>query len=124
MKNGHVIDKDGDHVWYKNNQLHRDGAPAVVYTGDASTVEEWYQHNELHRENGPAITYTDGATEWYARNQLHRIGGPAIHGTYPPYVEWYVLGRSVDTWTDYQRLSECSDEELIMLKLKWGEINQ
>ena len=63
--------------WYYNcdNQLHRDGGPAVVYK-DGHV--EWYQNGQLHRIDGPAIISERGDKYWYQNNRIHRTDGPAI----------------------------------------------
>ena len=60
---------------YKNNKLHRDDGPAVIYS-DGS--KEWYKNGKLHRDNGPAIMNNNGYIAWYKNNKLHRDDGPAI----------------------------------------------
>ena len=47
---------------YKNDELHRDDKPALIYS-DGS--KEWYKNGERHREGGPAIIITNGSKVWY-----------------------------------------------------------
>ncbi len=69
MKNGLIIDEEGNQFWYKNDKLHRDGGPAVLsILGD----KFWYQDNELHRLDGPAVEIEGGHKAFYFQGkQVH-----------------------------------------------------
>jgi len=54
--------ENGDFIWYKYGQIHRDGGPAQKSNG----VLYWFNDGQLHREDGPAIVYPDGRSEWYS----------------------------------------------------------
>ena len=54
--------KNGTKYWYKNDQLHREGGPAIEYTGGANF---WYRNGQCHREDGPAIEWPNGFKTWY-----------------------------------------------------------
>ena len=75
MRNGMIKDSDGDRVWYRNGQLHRDNGPAIEREDG---TREWYQNDLLHREGGPAYEREDGTRAWYLNGKLHRGDGPAI----------------------------------------------
>ena len=62
MKNGLIIDEDGNKRWYQNDLLHRTDGPAVEYA-DGDT--RWYQNGKRHRTDGPAIEFGDGDKSWY-----------------------------------------------------------
>ena len=63
MRNGLVIDEDGNQFWYKDNLLHRDDdLPAIIYTGG---IKFWHQNGLWHRENGPADMWADGENCWW-----------------------------------------------------------
>ena len=61
--------------WRQNNKLHREGGPAVEYSGG---TKKWYLNGELHRNDGPAILYSNGEQYWYKNGELHREDGPAV----------------------------------------------
>ncbi len=53
---------DGSRHWYRNNELHRSEAPAVLCrNGD----KEWWLFGLRHNTNGAAITKIDGTKEWW-----------------------------------------------------------
>jgi len=66
MRNGLIIDEDGDKHWYKNNLLHREDGPAVER---ANGLKFWYLKGKLHREDGPALEYFNGDKAWYYQGQ-------------------------------------------------------
>jgi len=47
MKNGLIINSNGDKIWYKNSLYHREDGPAVEH---ASGDKEWYIENKLHTQ--------------------------------------------------------------------------
>jgi hypothetical protein len=93
----HKIDEDGIQHWYKNDELHRDDGPAVVFP-DGTQI--WYKNGKLHRDDGPAIIngikmengietiqvehngpariLASGTQYWYQNGKCHREDGPAI----------------------------------------------
>lgn len=77
MKNGLVIDENGNKCWYKNDKFHREGdLPAIEYVNGS---KEWYQNGKLHRENDlPAAEYASGNKYWYTKGKYNRLNGPAI----------------------------------------------
>ena len=62
VKNGLYVEVNGDRFWYKDDKLHREDGPAVVWA-DGSC--EWYRDDHRHREDGPAAIWTNGSCEWY-----------------------------------------------------------
>lgn len=61
---------------------------------------------------------------WLLGAKFHRIGGPAFIQTYNNNVVlWRIRGRIITNWHQYQQMAHCSSEELIILKLKWGQIS-
>ena len=104
-----VTDANGDTLYYKDSKytiLHRDNGPAVEYK-DGS--EAWYKDNELHRVGGPAITllltsgnpfYTmeialhAGDKAWYQNGNLHRTDGPAVKRNNGTQL-WYINGNKL-----------------------------
>lgn len=79
-----IIFDSGREDWYQGGELHREGAPAVVYKD--GSMESWYRHGQNHRDGGPAmvsVVEEDGmppyrAEWWYQNGLLHRECGPAI----------------------------------------------
>ena len=68
----------------------------------------------------PQVDEQSGVISYRHRAMLHRKGGPAV--IYPDgYETWWLLGNKVLSWLDYKFMSGCSDEELMFLKLKYGE---
>jgi hypothetical protein len=83
------------HQFYKNGKLHRDKAPAKVYTNGN---EVWYQRGLIHRDNAPAIInhipldFIDNIdlldedqlplkcsyNVWCNKGVFHRLTGPAV----------------------------------------------
>ena len=61
MKNGRY-EEDGLELWYFNDQLHREDAPACIESDGSKSL---YHQGKLHREDGPAVIWGDGAKEWW-----------------------------------------------------------
>lgn len=102
-----------------------------VYNSEGKCVEWWMRTTRagpyrnyavLHRENGPAVEYEDGSEEWYLEGKLHRVDGPAIIDAVTGDADWCIKHEYIACFDDFQMASGCSDEDLIMLRLKWGEI--
>lgn len=53
---------------------------------------------------------------------LHREDGPALLS--PAGNGWYIHGQHITTFARFQELTGISDEELIILKLKWGAMDE
>jgi hypothetical protein len=55
--------KDTSITYYKHNNIHRTGGPAIVFkNGD----RYWYQYIlGLHRNNAPAMILKNGDRHWY-----------------------------------------------------------
>lgn len=86
-----------------------------------NTKEGW-ERSELHRLDGPAKIDKHGSETWYNKGYLHRIGGPAHINRCNDEQEWWIMGQEILNYEMYQKLTRCSDEEILLLKLKWGEI--
>ena len=54
--------------WYYNsdNQLHREGGPAVEWAGG---TKSWFQNGQRHRADGPAIEWASGRKGWYINGE-------------------------------------------------------
>lgn len=83
-------------------------------------INVWWDDNEQpHRMGGPAIV-GEGYEYWVLHGNVHRKDGPAFVNTVRGWGSWYVNGRSVRSWGDLQRMTGCTEEDMIMLRLKWG----
>lgn len=81
----------------------------------------WYKDGQPHREDGPAIyTVTRENEYWMSRGSYHRIGGPAM--LFDGIHIWRVHGFELMSYRHYQRRTKCTDEELVVLQLKWGHM--
>jgi hypothetical protein len=106
---------------YRNDkgQLHRLDGPAFIWS-DGS--QWWWVDGKCHRTDGPAIVMADGDQEWWVDGKPHRLDGPAriwADGRQA----WWVDGRLVKNQEQFKKLSGCSDEFLMILKLRYGPIN-
>lgn len=79
----------------------------------------------LHRKGAPAKIYKDGREEWLQDGLYHRLDGPAIvprpgeeEGSY-----WVIRGVSVFSFKEYQEITGCSSSKLLILKLRWKELD-
>ena len=91
MKNGLIIDPNGNKHWYLNDQYHRVDGPAVEY---ADGSKSWYLNNQRHRVDGPAVENADGSKYWYLNGQRHRVDGPAVERADGD-KEWYLNGKEL-----------------------------
>ena len=67
-------------VWCEDGFIHREGAPAIICSGDPFPYQEWWTHGLRHRVDGPAfIRDFDGSVheQWWQHGLKHRDGGPA-----------------------------------------------
>ena len=63
LKQGLIVDSDGNQFYFLDNLLHREDGPAVEYTHG---LKNWYIHGKLHREDGPAIEWPGHLVkEWW-----------------------------------------------------------
>ena len=76
MDNYRIEETEFKTSYYKNDLLHRDNEPAVIYSNG---VLHYYQNGVLHREDGPAIINPNGTFSYYKNGLLHRDNGPAIN---------------------------------------------
>jgi hypothetical protein len=88
-------------------------------TTSATGTILWFLNGELHRTDGPAFEYDNGTKLWYLHGELHRTDGPA--GEYADGgIDWYLNGRylSFEGWLE--ETTGLTDEEKVMMKLKYG----
>ena len=62
MKDGLIIDENGNKIWYQDGHYHRVDGPAIEY---ASGDKSWLQYGEYHRLDGPAIDWENSKQWWY-----------------------------------------------------------
>lgn len=98
-----VVDRGGNQWWCREGLLHREDGPAAIRNDG---IREWHIYGKLHREDGPAVI-------WYDVN-----GNPSMTD-----VAWYLNGSRHNGFEKFQEASKCSDEHIIFLKLKYGEID-
>ena len=95
-----VVYKDGTEEWYKDGKRHRDDGPAVI---DTDGYQVWYKNGKRHRDDGPAVIVSDGSKVWYKNGKRHRDNGPAIIRS-DGYKAWYKNGVRIKN--DIQMLSK------------------
>jgi hypothetical protein len=91
MKQGLLIDGNGDKEWYLNGELHREDGPACEMNNG---TKYWYLKGDLHRVNGPAIDRVNGTKAWFLNGKLHREDGPACEYV-NDYKEWFLNDKLV-----------------------------
>jgi len=75
MKNGPIKSENGVIRYYKDDVLHKEDGPAIIYPNE---YEEWVIDGKTSRKDGPAIIYADGYKEWVVDGVTHRVDGPAV----------------------------------------------
>ena len=63
----HKIFPNGNECWYRNDEWHKDDAPAVL---DSSGYELWFKYNNRHRKNAPALIFPDGDEIWVNNDRI------------------------------------------------------
>ncbi len=86
----HQIQHSPSTVCFYESTLHRLDGPAVIE--DNGNIM-WYKNGEIHRENGPAITNKVGEF-WMQRGAYHRVDGPAVV-LKCGLEEWYLEGQQI-----------------------------
>jgi hypothetical protein len=66
MKNGKFTYPNGTQSWWKDDELHREDGPAVIWPNG---TQFWYINGKYHREDGPAIIRPDGTQYWYINDK-------------------------------------------------------
>ena len=101
---------------YRNSRgkPHRKDGPAVEYEDG---TQFYCKNGKYHREDGPAVEYPNGSKGWYINGQLHRLDGPAIE--YADGSKYWRINGEDYSFEDWLEKLQISDEEKIMLCLKW-----
>lgn len=95
----YTVTHTSEHGWPDDKEF--------IWDNDRDEVTEWLRNSgRTNKEGEPAMI-------------AHRLDGPAII-CHNGFFEWWVNGNKARDWEDFQALSRCSDEELIILKLRWG----
>lgn len=118
QRHGLIIEKNGLQRWYVFGLLHREDGPAAIYPNGTLM---YYINGLRHRVGEPAVIYPNGLKQYYEKDVLHRVDGPAeimSNGKF----NWYIKGLYVRSSYIFQRMTGISDEELMLLILKYGEI--
>jgi hypothetical protein len=97
--------------------MDKDMQPVVTTDGEGN--KRWFLNGKFHREDGPAIVYVNGTKWWAMYGKRHRTDGPAIDNS-DGHKEWYLNGYSYtfDEWL--KRTTGLTEEEKVMMKLKYG----
>jgi hypothetical protein len=114
------VESDGVTTWRNaDGALHRlDGPAAVGPTGYTA----WWLDGLRHRLDGPAVTREDdGYNSWYVSGLRHRLDGPAIEECNGDKL-WYITGIRYTNFKDFQKAGNLSDQDMMVLRLKYGEI--
>lgn len=119
----YLILEDGAKMYYKNEILHRDGAPAIEYPNGS---KEWYRNGKLHRGDGPARemfieetnidTFPEG--EPSAGSELHDITIEVEkENSGKKVMEWYLEGKKLEIIPEEMLDAYCKDNNLTRNKL-------
>ena len=101
-----------------NGELHREDGPAVVNEDG----ESWYLNGALHREDGPAVISKDGRKAWCVKGELHREDGPAVIHEDGRAKVWYINGKQCNSSKEYQESANLTNEEMLIIVIKYGDI--
>lgn len=94
----HKIDSDGIEFWYKNNLIHKDNGPAIIWP---EGNEQWHKNGKRRRTNGPVMIYPNGKEEWRKSKRKRRTDAPAE--IWPNGCEFRFSGREI--WREIQKKS-------------------
>jgi hypothetical protein len=67
MPDGLEVNVRGDQRWFKNNRLHREDGPAVVFV--KSGYWAWYFEGWRHRLDGSAVRLENGREQWWVNGE-------------------------------------------------------
>lgn len=59
---------------------------------------------------------------WHENSLYHRTDGPAIMNKLTGSHTWYVRGKVIISYEHLQKMTGCTDADIITFKLKYGEI--
>jgi len=78
-------------IWYNNNIMHRENAPAYIFKEDDIKEEKWLVNGIFHRLNGPAYIEYQNIT-----NEIE-----------PIYKEWWINGKEYFKELYYKNMMLC-----------------
>ena len=91
-------------------------------TIDSNGDKRWHNaRGEFHRIDGPAIERVDGHKEWWVDGKLHKLDGPAIEWDDGDYW-WHINGKRYSNFKDFQAAGRLTDDQMCVIRLKYGEI--
>lgn len=66
---------DGEYIWYRNGNKHRDPCPITGICGPTHEqldgTKMWYMHGLLHRADGPAVMRPGGIMEYWLNGKRY-----------------------------------------------------
>ncbi len=95
-----VIASNGDEEWFVDGKTHREDGPAL----NTKFRKAWYKHDQLHRLGEPAVIVTNskyGGNIWAIDGVYHRLDGPAVeYPNNPTYNQFWIKGKQFEE-SDY-----------------------
>ena len=93
--------------------------PVMTVKVDEVGDKYWRIDGKIHRTDGPAVEWADGTKEWAIYGLNHRTDGPAVEWAGGD-ITWHLDGITLtfDKWLN--QTTGLTDEEKVMLKLKYG----
>lgn len=92
-------------------------ANKIIKSRHDNNFWQWKSGNKFHRLDGPAVIYDTGWQGWFRHGKLHRVDGPAVIDDNGNATWW--LNNSRYTFENYCKNVKLSDEDLVILKLKY-----
>jgi hypothetical protein len=89
---------------------------------DANGNKHWFLNGKRHRVDGPACEWADGDKHWYLNGKCHRVDGPAYERANGDKA-WYLNGKQYISNKSFQKDASLSDDDMIVLSLKYGPIS-
>lgn len=118
-----IFDKHWSVIYIPEEIEYKIRYPVVATAWHRQTLyKDGARGTEPHRIGSPAIEYDNGSKQWYEYGSLHRKDGPAVIDVNEDGVIWCFRGRQVTCYAEYQRFTDCSDGDIIIFRLKYGEI--
>jgi hypothetical protein len=103
-----TIDKNGTIYHKLNDQLHKEGSPAVIYRNGN---KHWFKYGKMHRYIGPAIEHMDGLKEYWIDGKLNREDGPAISAINNS--EYFLDGKKLTPQEYQDKMEEKTAKEIL-----------
>lgn len=97
----------------------RKGVYKVV---DKEDIVCWCEDGVIHRAGKPAKFWPNGSRAWLERGMLHRLDGPAVEYPLNDHYTWWIMGRYITSFKEFQQQTKCSDEDILLFMIKYGEL--